>query len=113
VVLASRGYPAAYKTGLPIKGLNPDGQLALPGVEIFHAGVSYRDNEFITAGGRVLSVTYTSQSLCNAIAGAYQAAYEISFDEMYFRRDIGHKARREVEEEEARLVLQASRGVVA
>jgi phosphoribosylamine--glycine ligase len=110
VTLASGGYPQAYQTNLPLHGLNTDGQLSLPGVHVFHAGVKQQDGCFVTNGGRVLSVVYTAETLVNAVAGAYQAAYEISFEGMHYRRDIGAKARRLVEEKEAGTVLNRLKG---
>ncbi|MDR3239951.1 MAG: phosphoribosylamine--glycine ligase [Clostridiales bacterium] len=106
VVLASGGYPGPVQTGFPIHGLNADGQISLPGATIFHAGVKQERGHYVTAGGRVLSVVYTSETLAGAIDGAYQAAYEISFEEMQVRRDIGQAARRAWEDTEARPILQ-------
>ena len=38
VVMASGGYPGSYKKGLPIEGLNRDGQLSESDITVFHAG---------------------------------------------------------------------------
>ena len=55
VVMASGGYPAAYRKGLPITGLDAQGQCA--DAEVFHGGTAYRDGRFVTNGGRVLGIT--------------------------------------------------------
>src|SRR5580658_9674303 len=90
VVASSGGYPGSYKTGLPITGLAAAAHV--PGVQVFHAGTALIGGQIITAGGRVLGVTAAADSLEQALARAYQAMAEISFEGMYYRRDIGHRA---------------------
>jgi phosphoribosylamine--glycine ligase len=90
VVASSGGYPGAYKTGLPIQGLEDASRV--PCTEVFHAGTALQDGEVVTAGGRVLAVTATGSSLQEALGRAYQALGEIQFEGMYYRRDIGHRA---------------------
>jgi len=86
VVAASGGYPGAYKTGLPIRGLPQTA--AMPDVEIFHAGTVLIDGEYKTAGGRVLGVSATGVTLEEALQRAYAAMSGIQFEGLYFRRDI-------------------------
>jgi len=85
VVMASEGYPATYTKGLPIMGLDrvPDDVL------VFHAGTSRKDDEIVTAGGRVLAVTAVGDTLALALARAYEGVEHIHFGGMQFRRDIG------------------------
>jgi len=90
VNLTSRGYPGPYTTGLPISGVD---EAEGDGVHVFHAGTARTDGRVVTAGGRVLSVTATAPSLDEAISRAYSAVERIHFDGMYFRRDIGTRAR--------------------
>ena len=94
VVASSGGYPGSYKNGLPITGLAAAAQV--PGVQIFHAGTAQLGGspggQIVTAGGRVLGVTAAAESLDQALSRAYQAMAEISFEGMYYRRDIGHRA---------------------
>jgi len=92
VNLASGGYPGAYRTGLPIDGI--DAAEARPDVHVFHAGTAERDGKLVTAGGRVLGVTATAGDLATAMARAYAALGDISFEGMHFRRDIGAKGLR-------------------
>ncbi len=64
----------------------------MPGVEVFHAGTSLLNGEYITTGGRVLGVTAAAPSLERALALAYEGLHRIHFDGMYYRRDIGYRA---------------------
>lgn len=92
VVVASGGYPGSFVSGKPISGL--DRAEAGNNVKLFHAGTSRRDGQFYTSGGRVLGVTARAGRLQDAIAAAYQAVAAISFDDMYYRKDIGARAAR-------------------
>ena len=87
VVMASGGYPLAYKKGLEITGLDENGQL--PGVEIFHAGTKLEKGKFYTNGGRVLGVTASGKTLDEALDKAYAAVKKISFEGAHYRTDIG------------------------
>ena len=91
VVASSGGYPGSYKTGLPITGLAAAAQVS--GVQVFHAGTALKNGQTLTAGGRVLGVTAAADSLTEALARAYQAMAEVHFEGMYYRRDIGYRAR--------------------
>jgi phosphoribosylamine--glycine ligase len=92
VTLTSGGYPGAYRTGLPIDGI--DVAESREGVRVFHAGTAERDGKLVTAGGRVLGVTATAGDLAAALARAYAAVGDIHFEGMHFRRDIGRKGLR-------------------
>ena len=89
VVLASAGYPEAYKKGFPI---------TLPETEenesVFVAGavLSEDGKALLTNGGRVLGATATADTLENAIAAAYRLSDRIHFENAYCRRDIGRRA---------------------
>jgi phosphoribosylamine--glycine ligase len=91
VIASSQGYPGMYKTGLPISGLGMASHV--PGVQVFHSGTAQTDGQIITAGGRVLGVTAAAPSLDEALTRAYDAIADIRFEGMYYRRDIGHRAR--------------------
>jgi phosphoribosylamine--glycine ligase len=91
VVAASGGYPDAYAKGKTITGIAPaEAQNAI----VFHAGTKLDGEEIITDGGRVLGVTALGNSFESAIALAYQAIDLIKFEEIYYRRDIGHRLAR-------------------
>ena len=87
VVMASGGYPLAYKKGLEITGLDENGQIS--GAEIFHAGTKLEKGKFYTNGGRVLGVTAEAKTLEEALAKAYTAVSKISFEGAHYRTDIG------------------------
>jgi phosphoribosylamine--glycine ligase len=89
VNLASGGYPGTYPTGVPILGV--EAADARPGVQVFHAGTATKNGALVTAGGRVLGVTAVADSMDAAIAAAYAAVREISFDGMHYRTDIGRR----------------------
>jgi phosphoribosylamine--glycine ligase len=91
VVLASGGYPGPVKAGLPIHGI--DAATELPGVDVFHAGTARRDDQVVTAGGRVLTVVGRGDTFDDAIARAYTGVARITFEGMQYRRDIGQKAK--------------------
>jgi phosphoribosylamine--glycine ligase len=90
VVAASGGYPGSYTNGHKITGL--DEAERVPGVVVFHAGTALVDGEVMTAGGRVLAVTATGKDLPEALKRAYEGIGKISFEGMYFRKDIGWRA---------------------
>ncbi len=87
--LASGGYPGSYRSGLPISGIEEANRL--PGVHIFHAGTALKDGQLVTAGGRVLSVAARGTTLREAADRAYAAAQLISFEGMFYRRDIARR----------------------
>ncbi|HKG26939.1 MAG TPA: phosphoribosylamine--glycine ligase, partial [Thermomicrobiales bacterium] len=85
VVLASGGYPAPYRTNLPIGGLEdvPDDLL------VFHAGTRRDDTgRVVTAGGRVLTVVGLGDDLAAARERAYAGVSAISFEDEHHRRDV-------------------------
>ena len=87
VVMASGGYPVAYKKGMKITGLDDDGQI--DGAIVYHAGTKYENGQFYTNGGRVLGVTALGETLDEALEKAYSAVEKISFNEAHYRTDIG------------------------
>ncbi len=90
VVVASGGYPGGFVSGREIFGLERAAQLE--NVKVFHAGTSVRDGITYSSGGRVLGVTARAPKLEDAIARAYEAVGCIRFEDMYYRRDIGARA---------------------
>lgn len=87
VVMASAGYPASSRTGLPVSGLEK--AAALPDVTVFHAGTRLENDQILTAGGRVLGVTALGKDLSEARDRAYAAVLAIQFDGAQYRSDIG------------------------
>ncbi|MBI2882154.1 MAG: phosphoribosylamine--glycine ligase [Candidatus Tectomicrobia bacterium] len=90
VVLASAGYPGTYEKGKRIAGLEAASEM--DGVQVFHAGTDRAGREVVTAGGRVLGVTAAGKDLPAAARRAYEAAAQIRWEGVYYRRDIGQGA---------------------
>lgn len=90
VVAAAEGYPGTPRKGDVISGL--DDAAAVDGALVFHAGTAMSGGDVVTAGGRVLAVTGLGADLATARDRAYVAIERISWDGMYVRRDIGHRA---------------------
>ena len=84
VALVSKGYPGEYKKGNSIRGLEEENKAL-----IFHAGTKKDNGSIVTDGGRVLAVTGKGDSLQEAREEAYSLARKISWDGLYFRKDIG------------------------
>ncbi len=92
VILASGGYPNAYKKGVPIH-IDAHEIAKLPCVDLIHAGTTWKDGQLVTDGGRVMGVrAYHENSLEIALMQAYEAIKHISFEGMQYRTDIGKKA---------------------
>ncbi len=87
VVLASGGYPLSYAKGKEIT----IGDVA--DVQIVHAGTAIKDGKLITNGGRVLGVVAKGKNVEAARRKAYKAVDDISWDNMFYRTDIGLKYR--------------------
>ena len=87
VVLASSGYPGKYEKGKEIKGIEN-----VSNATVFHAGTKEDGRKTLTNGGRVLGVSALGDSIANSIDQSYDAVKEISFEGIYFRKDIGQKA---------------------
>ena len=86
VIMASNGYPEAYEKGFKI---------TIPediSDKVYVAGAAIKDGELVTAGGRVLGATETSDNLKAAIEGAYALVEKISFNGAFYRKDIGKRA---------------------
>lgn len=88
VVLASRNYPDTPKTGEVITGLDK----TIHNAKVFHAGTSYKNNEVLTNGGRVLCVTALGETLSLAKQLAYEQVKLIHWPSCFYRNDIGDKA---------------------
>lgn len=96
VVLASGGYPDVYEKGKEIFGLESVSKMK--DVFVFHAGTALKENSVVTSGGRVLNVTALGNNIKDSIANAYSAVNKISFEKMYYRKDIGWRALKQLEE---------------
>ena len=84
VMMVSGGYPEAYEKGKVISGLDQ-----VENSVVFHAGTSLKDNQTLSAGGRVLAVSSYGKDKESALAQSYENVKKIHFDAAYYRRDIG------------------------
>ena len=84
VVLVSGGYPEDYQKGKVISGLQEQGESL-----VFHAGTSLKEGEVVTSGGRVLAITSLANNFKEALKKSYSRIEKISFEDMYYRKDIG------------------------
>jgi len=89
VVMAAGGYPASYAKGKVISGLRyADSNTQ----KVFHAGTATDGDDVTTSGGRVLCVVGLGESVAEAARDAYGAVAKIDWEDVYYRRDIGHRA---------------------
>ena len=88
LVLASGGYPEAYQKGKEMTFGDLDEDIIL-----CHAGTAEKDGKIVTSGGRVLGVCAKGEDIEAARKKVYANAEKISFEGMYYRKDIGIKYR--------------------
>ena len=84
VILASDGYPNSYKKGDEIRNLEE-----LFDTKIFHAGTIKKDDTVLSNGGRVIACTGYGYTLEKALKNSYKIAKNISWNNKYYRKDIG------------------------
>ncbi|HSI89904.1 MAG TPA: phosphoribosylamine--glycine ligase [Adhaeribacter sp.] len=86
VMLVSGGYPGDFSKGHEISGLDRN----FGDVHIFHAGTALKqDKKVVNNGGRVIAVTALGQNMDEALAKANETANSITWQDRYFRTDIG------------------------
>ena len=88
VVMAAGGYPADYGKGDVISGLDD----TLEHCKVFHAGTREVNGEVVTNGGRVLCVVGLGEDVAAAQSAAYAQVEQISWQDCFYRSDIGHRA---------------------
>ncbi len=92
VIMASAGYPVKYDKGF---------EIFIPEEEkdsVYVAGSAIKDGRHVTSGGRVLGVTAVADTLPEAIAASYEKVGKISFENAFYRKDIGKRALAATEE---------------
>ncbi|WP_100489264.1 phosphoribosylamine--glycine ligase [Sporolactobacillus pectinivorans] len=87
-VLASKGYPGSYPKGKKLGNLEALSDDAL----LFHAGTKKSGADWLTNGGRVLLVTRLGDDLRAARDAVNRDLESIATDNVFFRKDIGHRA---------------------
>ena len=86
VILASNGYPTAYKKGFEMT-FTEEAQKAT-----YVAGAKLENGKLVTSGGRVTGTTAIADSLADAIKEAYRLSDGVKFEGAYRRSDIGKRA---------------------
>ena len=92
VIMASKGYPEKYDKGF---------EMTIPADvadNVYVAGAKLADGKLLTNGGRVLGATAVDSTLASAIEGAYALVSRIGFENAFYRRDIGARAMKAMEE---------------
>ncbi len=90
IVMASKGYPGSYSKNTAIH--NIDAANAMDHVKVFHAGTKKDGDQILATGGRVLNVTASGSTVAEAQKRAYDAVHKISWDNGFYRTDIGWRA---------------------
>ncbi len=86
VVVAAKGYPGPYETGVPISGLPVE---PAADRELFQAGTKKHDGQTVSAGGRVLNACALGRDRAQARKKAYDLVERINWEGGFFRTDIG------------------------
>jgi len=84
VVGVAGGYPEKYEKNHLITGLDQP----VDGI-VFHAGTKQDANGIVTNGGRVIAVTGRAETLSQALDKSYSTLSQISWKDIYYRKDIG------------------------
>ena len=86
VILASNGYPSAYRKGFELTMTEEAAACT------YVAGAALKDGKLVTSGGRVTGTTAIADTLENAIKEAYRLSDGVRFENAYRRSDIGKRA---------------------
>tara|TARA_B100000963_G_scaffold68410_1_gene56629 strand:+ start:173 stop:1435 length:1263 start_codon:yes stop_codon:yes gene_type:complete len=88
VVIASKGYPGAFKKGLLLPSLNNFNDNTE--ISVFHSGTSKDKNgNIVSNGGRVLSITSVGANVQDCRQKAYDIVEAINWEQGFYRKDIG------------------------
>lgn len=86
VMLASKGYPNHYDKGFKVSGFD------LSSGQYFVSGLTRKEDDYITNGGRVILAIGKGESLLDAQNNAYENVKKIQCDNLFYRKDIANKA---------------------
>ena len=89
IMAVSGGYPGEYRKDFRIDGLT-DWRINNDSI-VFHAGTLQKNDEVVTNGGRVLAVTSYGNTIAEAVEKSKKLLQKISFEGMYYRKDIGYE----------------------
>ena len=89
VVMAAGGYPASYRKGDEITGIQNANN---DHCKVFQAGTELEGDKVFTNGGRVLCVTALGDSASDAQKAAYEGVSKVTWQDAFYRTDIGYRA---------------------
>lgn len=84
IMMVAGGYPEAYNKGETIYGLN-----SITESLVFHAATLSDGPSVVSNGGRVIAITSYGKNLQMALERSYESISKISFQDAYYRTDIG------------------------
>ena len=88
VVIAAEGYPSKYEINKKIKNIPSEKN----DLKVFHAGTRFQEDSLTSNGGRVMCVTALGSSIQSAQKKVYNAISEITYEDAFYRKDIGYRA---------------------
>lgn len=92
VMAVSAGYPNEYEKGKQISFSISVEELQKTSSHVFHAGTTKNEEgNLVTNGGRVLAVTSQAENITQAVQQSLKVLQQISFEGMYYRKDIGYE----------------------
>ncbi len=89
IMAVSGGYPGNYAKDKPIN--IPANLIQNEESILFHAGTKQEAETLLTNGGRVLTITSFGNNIAEAVEKSKKILEKVSFEGMYFRRDIGYE----------------------
>lgn len=95
VVWAAKGYPESYPKGMEITGIEKAN--SMEDVMVFQAGTQSKDEKILSSGGRILCISALGDTLQDAKTLSYKALAHIQMKDAYYRRDIGDKGIKRLE----------------
>lgn len=87
VVVAAEGYPKQPQKGILIPDLTND-----QGIQITYAGVTEKDHQLVSSGGRVLMLATTQETIADCQKVLYDFIDQRITAPLIYRHDIGAKA---------------------
>lgn len=89
IVLCAQGYPGQIRTGDSVHNYTNDCD---KDVKLFVSGATYREQQILTSGGRVLCVSALGQTVQEAQSKALYWAEQVEWPGKFYRKDIGWRA---------------------
>ncbi|WP_088005743.1 phosphoribosylamine--glycine ligase [Indiicoccus explosivorum] len=89
VVLAAEGYPAVPEKGIPLPRITETGHFS-----VYHSGTKKQADGFVSNGGRVLMITASRETLEEAADAVYRVIGRHAWPGLFWRHDIGWRAKK-------------------